>query len=209
MISISIMTLKVLGAVMDQFMLVGRHSYLRLLVSNCTYRGVYKLIFIVEILYNAWKAVPGIPFVKDGSAGKAGIVWFPTTINPETMNRSFAAIGHYENVKSRKNYILLSENKVDKIGFSDDHRLLSANRVFITPRFGAGPTREIKANKEVILAAGSIHSPQILQRSGVGPKVLLESANIEVVRELPGVGQNFQDHSYVPIKYKCKITRRY
>jgi len=55
----------------------------------------------------------------------------------------------------------------------------------------------VKARKEVILSAGAVHSPQILQLSGIGPKALLESANIDVVVELPGVGQNFQDHAWI------------
>lgn len=46
------------------------------------------------------------------------------------------------------------------------------------------------ANQEIILAAGSIHTPQILQLSGVGPRTLLESAGIPLVHELPGVGRN-------------------
>ena len=51
----------------------------------------------------------------------------------------------------------------------------------------------IKASKEVILAAG-VHSPQILQLSGIGPKELLKKHEIDTIADLPGVGQNFQDH---------------
>ena len=50
-----------------------------------------------------------------------------------------------------------------------------------------------KAAKEVILAAGAPHSPQVLQLSGVGPKALLSGLGIDVVEDLPGVGLNFQD----------------
>ncbi|KAG9235747.1 hypothetical protein BJ875DRAFT_440057 [Amylocarpus encephaloides] len=59
----------------------------------------------------------------------------------------------------------------------------------------------VKAKKEIILAAGAIHSPQALQRSGVGPKTLLEAVKIPVVVSLPGVGQNFQDHTSLNVGY--------
>lgn len=65
---------------------------------------------------------------------------------------------------------------------------------------------------EVILAAGAVHSPQILQLSGVGPKALLQSLGIPVVLDLPGVGTNFQDQLNMPVTYNCKKvaqTRRF
>lgn len=61
------------------------------------------------------------------------------------------------------------------------------------------------ARKEIILSAGAVHSPQVLQRSGVGPRKLLEQAGIEVVKELPGVGMNFQDHTSVNLGFNCKL----
>lgn len=45
-----------------------------------------------------------------------------------------------------------------------------------------------------MLSAGAVHTPQILQRSGIGPAELLERAGIDVINDLPGVGYNFQDH---------------
>ena len=57
---------------------------------------------------------------------------------------------------------------------------------------------EARARKEVIVSSGAIASPQLLQRSGVGPRELLESLDIPVVHDLPGVGENLQDHGAVP-----------
>jgi hypothetical protein len=58
---------------------------------------------------------------------------------------------------------------------------------------------------EVILAAGAIHTAQLLQLSGIGPSALLESLGVEVAVDLPGVGQNFQDHWGVTCYYPCTL----
>ena len=56
----------------------------------------------------------------------------------------------------------------------------------------------------MILCAGSIGSPQLLQLSGIGPKEVLNNAGVEVLHELPGVGENLQDHLEVYFQYNCK-----
>lgn len=62
----------------------------------------------------------------------------------------------------------------------------------------------VKARREIILAAGALHSPQILQLSGISPKKLLSSLGIETVVDLPGVGRNFQDQPTLYMQYSCK-----
>ncbi|PKG56677.1 choline dehydrogenase [Shewanella sp. Choline-02u-19] len=66
-----------------------------------------------------------------------------------------------------------------------------------------GKHLEVKANKEVVLSAGSIGSPHILQLSGVGAASTLAKAGIEQVHELPGVGENLQDHLEFYFQFKC------
>jgi len=66
-----------------------------------------------------------------------------------------------------------------------------------------GRTREVRARREVLLAAGSINSPQILQLSGIGPADLLREHGIEVRHDLPGVGANLQDHLGARLVYRC------
>jgi len=66
----------------------------------------------------------------------------------------------------------------------------------------AGVVHEVRARGEVILAGGSINSPQLLQLSGVGPGALLRGCGIEVVHELPGVGENLQDHLNSRVVYR-------
>jgi choline dehydrogenase len=66
-----------------------------------------------------------------------------------------------------------------------------------------GVTRVVRARREVLLAGGAINSPQLLQLSGIGPGALLREHGIEVVHELPGVGENLQDHCGGRIIYRC------
>lgn len=60
------------------------------------------------------------------------------------------------------------------------------------------------ANQEVISSAGSVGSVQLLQLSGIGPKDVLSKAGVELLHELPGVGENLQDHLEVYFQYRCK-----
>ena len=74
-----------------------------------------------------------------------------------------------------------------------------------------GAIKDIRADKEVILAAGAIDSPKLLMLSGVGEAKALRSLGIDVVENLPGVGENLQDHvlvSGVVFKYKGKMPDR-
>ena len=67
-----------------------------------------------------------------------------------------------------------------------------------------GVRKIAKARREVILAGGAINSPQLLQLSGVGPGELLRDHGIEVVADLPGVGENLQDHYVMAVTYRLK-----
>ena len=64
-------------------------------------------------------------------------------------------------------------------------------------------------NKEVIVSAGVIGSPKILQLSGIGPSALLNKLNIPVNVDLAGVGTNYQDHAYVMTFNFCMLPEFY
>lgn len=64
--------------------------------------------------------------------------------------------------------------------------------------------RNVSCSNEVILAAGAIFTPTLLQVSGIGPESVLNSLNVQVKSDLPGVGANFQDHGMLHPVYSCK-----
>ncbi|KAJ5345131.1 Glucose-methanol-choline oxidoreductase [Penicillium brevicompactum] len=69
-----------------------------------------------------------------------------------------------------------------------------------------GNTVTLKASKEVIVSAGAFQSPQLLMVSGVGPSDQLQQHNIDVIADLPGVGQNMWDHPFMAPTYRVQVT---
>ncbi|KAK8085885.1 hypothetical protein PG997_007156 [Apiospora hydei] len=148
----------------------------------------------------------GISPRQECAAGdKDGLCWIPASQHPWASVRSHSGRGHYQDVvKDRPNYDLLVRHKVTRVIYPDgdpqkgpptvEMRSLQDGTVFTS-----------RATREVILSAGAIHTPQILQRSGIGPSDLVKRAGIEVVADLPGVGYNFQDHP--SIRLGVNITR--
>ena len=67
-----------------------------------------------------------------------------------------------------------------------------------------GNRQSLSARREVILSAGPIASPHLLQLSGIGPGAVLQQAGIDVVHDLPGVGENLQDHLEFYFQFRCK-----
>ncbi len=67
-----------------------------------------------------------------------------------------------------------------------------------------GQTRDVMARREVIVCAGTLNSPRLLQLSGIGPAALLRDCGIAVVNDLPGVGENLRDHYTVRIAARAK-----
>jgi choline dehydrogenase-like flavoprotein len=131
-----------------------------------------------------------------------GAIWVPNSLDPAGETRSFARTAYYDPAKTRPNFHLIAGYKVRDILFSDD---LTATGITFQARNTTNSTiMTVMAKKEVILAAGAAHSPQILQRSGVGPKELLKSAGIKQKVDLPGVGANLQDHANCLMLWACE-----
>ncbi|KAH8889126.1 alcohol oxidase [Thozetella sp. PMI_491] len=139
--------------------------------------------------------IAGVRYPPDSAAGLPGAFWHPTSADPGPMLRSFARTGHWDGIaQTRSNYHTLTGHKVLKVLFQSKR----AYGVTFVPANATDKSavRTVKAKKEIIIAAGTIHTPQILQGSGIGPKKLLKDAGIDLVADLPGVGSNFQDHTF-------------
>jgi choline dehydrogenase len=154
---------------------------------------------IAENFFQAWHSL-GISTPSDPNAGiKSGVFWSPSSLDPADETRSYARKAHYDRVSSRKNYHILTGVAVSKILFNGT----TATGVQYIDR-ATNETHAVAASKEVILAAGAPHSPQILQLSGVGPAEMLGKQGIKSIVDLPGVGQNLQDHPTIFSVFECE-----
>ena len=113
--------------------------------------------------------------------------------------RSSTARGYLDQAKARPNLSIVTHALTDRILF-DGKRAIGVDYL----HGDSNTPTTVRARREVLLCSGAIASPQILQRSGVGPAALLRDLDIPVVHDLPGVGQNLQDHLEVYIQYACK-----
>jgi choline dehydrogenase len=82
--------------------------------------------------------------------------------------------------------------------------LLDGKRASGVEFIRGGSKQSLSAQREVILSAGPIASPHLLQLSGIGPGTVLQQAGIDVVHDLPGVGENLQDHLEFYFQFRCK-----
>ena len=111
--------------------------------------------------------------------------------------RQSVAKAYIDPIKSRKNLKIIKNTIIKKIIFK--------NKVAIGIEYTQNnKTKICYANKEVILSAGSINSPKILQLSGIGSEEHLKNLGINMVHQLIGVGENLQDHLEVYVQYKSK-----
>ncbi|MGB5198604.1 MAG: choline dehydrogenase [Sedimenticolaceae bacterium] len=137
----------------------------------------------------------GIPFNKDyNGARQEGVGYFQ-----QTAHKGFrwsTAKGFLRPARGRPNLTVLIKAQTTRLVFEGGSRAVGVEYL------QGGHLHRANAEREVILSAGAIGSPQILQLSGVGPKALLEKVGVPLVRDLPGVGQNLQDHLQIRLVFK-------
>ena len=143
----------------------------------------------------------GIPKTNDFNTGDntgIGFFQFTTNHNKSLLKlRCSAAKGYLNPVKKRNNLKIITEAHVQKINF-DGKKAESVSF------FQGDKVVTVKARREIILSAGSIGSPHILQVSGVGDSNKLKKNGIQTIHELKGVGKNLQDHLMFRPVYKVK-----
>lgn len=138
----------------------------------------------------------GIPRVDDtNSAVTGGIGYQPRNIHGG--RRQSAAKAFLRPAMARDNLTVLANTDVLRVVFE------GAKAVGVEIRDGSGK-RLIRCDREVILSAGAVQSPKLLQLSGVGPAERLKAAGVPVVRDVPGVGRNLREHYYISLRYRVK-----
>ncbi|MBU3058729.1 choline dehydrogenase [Pseudomonas indica] len=120
------------------------------------------------------------------------------TVTPQGR-RSSTARGYLDQARNRPNLTIVTHALTDRILFGGKRAI----GVAYLHGNGSEPVTA-HARREVLICSGAIASPQLLQRSGVGPGALLRDLDIPVVLDLPGVGANLQDHLEMYVQYACK-----
>lgn len=146
----------------------------------------------------------GIERTEDFNTGdNAGVGYFD--VNQRSGWRWNTSKAFLRPAKYRKNLTVWTEAQVEKLTFARDGDGALRCDGAIVHRAGTPVT--VRASKEVVLSAGAVNSPQILQLSGIGPAGLLNKHGIDVVLDAPHVGENLQDHLQIRAVYKVKGTK--
>lgn len=157
-----------------------------------------------EIL-DAWRDAAeecGIPKIDEFNRGdNFGNAYFQ--VNQRKGVRWNAVRAFLQPVRHRANLRVLPHAHVQRIRIDQQDGMKRATGVELCTADGEAIAC---ARREVLLSAGAIGSPQILQLSGIGPGALLREHGIQVVHDLPGVGENLHDHLQVRLMYKVKNT---
>ncbi|KAJ4421949.1 hypothetical protein N0V82_003446 [Gnomoniopsis sp. IMI 355080] len=136
----------------------------------------------------------GLTIPVDQAAGSPiGGYFCPHNIDPETVTRSSAREAYYNPVQNRTNLNLITGQQVTKLVIDNSNGTAKVTGV----EFAASADAEkstVGVTREAIMAAGSLHTPQLLQISGIGASSLHEEIGVSTVVDLPAVGENFQDH---------------
>lgn len=135
----------------------------------------------------------GFDRVEDQNGGAFVPGYFPITINNEDDRRVSTAAGYLDGqVRGRPNLTILADTEVSRILF-DGKRVTG-----VLARRAGGELQPIEA-REVVVAAGALHTPALLLRSGIGSASQLVDRGIEIVADRPGVGENLQEHPQIAV----------
>ena len=144
-------------------------------------------------------AETGIPNTNDFNTGNnEGCGYFE--VNQKQGVRWSAADAFLHPIKSRANLTILTDSHVNKLQFE-------GNKVIGVKFWRGNDLFEASVSGEVILASGTIGSPQIMQASGISSGALSQKIGIQNIIELPGVGENLQDHLQMRLVFKVKNTK--
>jgi choline dehydrogenase len=149
----------------------------------------------------------GVPKVDDFNRGNNfGCGYFE--VNQKRGVRWNAAKAFLHPVAGRRNLTVLTQAQVSRVVLADtpDRRVLG---VEVLPESGSDVVRRfgVVPGGELVMAAGAVHTPAILQASGIGPGSVLQAANVATLVDVPGIGENLQDHLQLRMVYKVRGVR--
>ena len=148
---------------------------------------------------DAWVAAAqeaGYPFNSDyNGATQEGVGYFQLT--SRNGRRCSAAVAFLNPIRNRPNLTILTRAQASRILFD------GTRATGVAYRDGAGTEQIVRAGVEVIVSSGAIGSPQLLMVSGIGEAAQLKEHGIDVLRDLPAVGKNMQDHLQARLVFKC------
>ena len=127
----------------------------------------------------------------------AGYFQLTTTHQGAKGRRCSSAVAFLRPAEKRPNLHIVTEALVHKVIFE-------GRRAVGVQYSRGGQVHTVGAGREIVLCGGAINSPQLLQLSGIGPVDLLRDHSIDTVHELPGVGENLQDHLQIRSVYRCR-----
>ncbi|KAI8715336.1 hypothetical protein NCS52_01041000 [Fusarium sp. LHS14.1] len=146
----------------------------------------------------------GIPIIDDPNNGTAaGAMLIPSSMHPTNQTRSDAREAHFNVADRRSNLHVATGLTATRLILEPYNRFTGSRRV-VGVEFAENEKtkkRTVVCKREVIVSAGAIVSPTLLQVSGIGPAKILESLDIPVEIDLPGVGYNLQDHPMIYATY--------
>ncbi|TFK68099.1 alcohol oxidase [Pluteus cervinus] len=150
----------------------------------------------------AWNDL-GVPTISSPYSGsKIGIYNVRVSIERANNTRSYAVTGYYCPASNRPNLKFLTSAQATKVTFAPtpdaNGNVVATGVNFVV----SGTTYTVSAKKEVIISAGTIRSPALLENSGIGAKSRLVSLGINSIVDLPSVGENLQDHIFVPSQHQ-------
>jgi choline dehydrogenase-like flavoprotein len=143
----------------------------------------------------------GIPYNPDfNGKDQAGVGFYQLT--QRNRRRSSASMAYLDPIRSRPNLTI-------KTGCRATRVILEGNRAVGVEVVDGGETAILRAEREVIVSSGAMGSPKLLLQSGIGPADHLRSAGVSVQHDLPGVGENLQDHLDLFVIAECTGDHTY
>lgn len=149
----------------------------------------------------------GMPQIDGLNSGRLlGSAAATFTIDPRNAHRSSSESSFLQDAIRRGSSLVVYKNALAQKVLFDANKVATAVKVSTAGTFGTTAINyTLSARKEVILSAGAFQSPQLLMVSGIGPCAHLDQFGIPCIKDLPGVGQNMQDHPVFGVSHRVNV----